>query len=144
MHACGHDAHTAIAAGIALTLEQLNIDQGVRVVFQPAEGASGEAAVSATDGGFELDLPREPGHLDVESPHYRAVHRPRLRGRAPDVPPTVVVAPRRSFAGRVEGRMIAASSAGGSPAAGVALARTRLTRRGADETAPRSMRDQLV
>lgn len=51
MHACGHDAHTAIAAGIALTLDQLNLDQGVRVVFQPAEEANPGGAVELMSEG---------------------------------------------------------------------------------------------
>ena len=39
MHACGHDAHTAIALGVAIVLNQLKNDlQGtVKIIFQPAE-----------------------------------------------------------------------------------------------------------
>ena len=39
MHACGHDAHAAIAAGIAIVLHQLGSDLSgrVRIIFQPAE-----------------------------------------------------------------------------------------------------------
>ncbi len=37
MHACGHDAHSAVAVGIALTLSQLDIPGSVRFVFQHAE-----------------------------------------------------------------------------------------------------------
>ena len=37
MHACGHDAHSAVAAGIAVTLGRLAPDAGVRILFQPAE-----------------------------------------------------------------------------------------------------------
>lgn len=37
MHACGHDAHTAIAAGIALVLARLDLPGRVRIVFQPGE-----------------------------------------------------------------------------------------------------------
>lgn len=40
-HACGHDVHTAIAAGAARVLKQLDdegrLRRGVRVLFQPAE-----------------------------------------------------------------------------------------------------------
>ncbi len=55
MHACGHDAHTAIAAGIAVVLGRLPLDQGVRVIFQPAEeaspgGASDLVAEGVVDG----------------------------------------------------------------------------------------------
>jgi amidohydrolase len=39
MHACGHDAHTAIAVGVARTLHDMGSDLPgrVRVIFQPAE-----------------------------------------------------------------------------------------------------------
>jgi len=37
MHACGHDAHTAIAAGVAATLASEDLAGRVRFIFQPAE-----------------------------------------------------------------------------------------------------------
>lgn len=37
MHACGHDAHTAIGTGIALTLARLALPGRVRFLFQPGE-----------------------------------------------------------------------------------------------------------
>lgn len=37
MHACGHDAHAAIAFGIALVLSKMDGAPPVRVLFQPAE-----------------------------------------------------------------------------------------------------------
>ena len=39
MHACGHDAHTAVALGVALALNRVKekLDGNVRVIFQPAE-----------------------------------------------------------------------------------------------------------
>jgi amidohydrolase len=39
MHACGHDVHTAVAAGVALTLKKLkeSLKCNVIVLFQPAE-----------------------------------------------------------------------------------------------------------
>ncbi|CAN5829796.1 amidohydrolase [soil metagenome] len=37
MHACGHDAHTAIGAGIAIALSQVDLPGRIRFVFQPAE-----------------------------------------------------------------------------------------------------------
>lgn len=42
MHACGHDVHTSIAAGVALVLNDLKHKLGVNVVivFQPAEEAN--------------------------------------------------------------------------------------------------------
>ena len=55
MHACGHDAHAAIAAGIALALNKAELDRGVRILFQPAEesypsGASDMVAEGLVDG----------------------------------------------------------------------------------------------
>jgi amidohydrolase len=55
MHACGHDAHAAIAAGIVLALDRIGFDQGFRVLFQPAEetypsGASELVADGLVDG----------------------------------------------------------------------------------------------
>ncbi|HET7846613.1 MAG TPA: M20/M25/M40 family metallo-hydrolase, partial [Acidimicrobiia bacterium] len=35
MHACGHDAHSAIAFGIASVLDRLELSSGVRILFQP-------------------------------------------------------------------------------------------------------------
>jgi amidohydrolase len=55
MHACGHDAHAAIAAGIAIVMNRLRLERGVRVLFQPAEeaypgGASEMVAEGLVDG----------------------------------------------------------------------------------------------
>ena len=51
MHACGHDAHAAIAAGIAVTLARLTPHAGVRVLFQPAEESfPGGAAELVNEG----------------------------------------------------------------------------------------------
>lgn len=51
MHACGHDAHTAIAAGIAVVLSRLDLPGSVRILFQPAEEASpGGAAELVSEG----------------------------------------------------------------------------------------------
>lgn len=55
MHACGHDAHAAIAFGITLALRQLDLASGVRVLFQPAEeswpgGATDMVAEGLVDG----------------------------------------------------------------------------------------------
>ncbi len=54
MHACGHDAHAAIAFGAAVVLTRLEAD-GIRVIFQPAEetfpgGASDLVGEGLVDG----------------------------------------------------------------------------------------------
>lgn len=52
MHACGHDAHAAIAAGIAVTLARLAPDAGVRVLFQPAEESFPGGATELVNEGL--------------------------------------------------------------------------------------------
>ncbi len=37
MHACGHDAHTAMLLGVALLLHQADLPGEVRLIFQPSE-----------------------------------------------------------------------------------------------------------
>jgi amidohydrolase len=51
MHACGHDAHVAIAAGIAVVLARLDIDAGIRIIFQPAEEANPGGAIELVNDG---------------------------------------------------------------------------------------------
>ncbi len=54
-HACGHDVHSAIVLGVGLILAQLReqrlLEQGVRLIFQPAEETSPGGALDAIDGG---------------------------------------------------------------------------------------------
>lgn len=55
MHACGHDAHTAIALGIAevLAAHRETLGGAVRFVFQPAEEAVGGAQACIAEGVLE-------------------------------------------------------------------------------------------
>lgn len=56
MHACGHDAHTAIAVGIALTLHELAVDDGFRIIFQPGEESNPGGAIELVSEGVVDDL----------------------------------------------------------------------------------------
>jgi amidohydrolase len=46
MHACGHDAHTAMALGAAKLLSTLQINGSVRFLFQPSEEANDAEGLS--------------------------------------------------------------------------------------------------
>lgn len=52
MHACGHDGHSAIAAGIAVALSRLDPEIGVRVLFQPGEESFPGGAIELVEEGL--------------------------------------------------------------------------------------------
>ena len=76
MHACGHDAHTAIALGLALAWERLDTSRRVRFIFQPSEevfpgGADELVAEGAIAGAkaivaFHVDPHLETGLVGVK------------------------------------------------------------------------------
>ncbi|MBN1537053.1 MAG: amidohydrolase [Anaerolineales bacterium] len=58
MHACGHDAHVAIALGTATLLAKQNLPGSVRFLFQPSEEVGDEEGISGAprmidDGAME-------------------------------------------------------------------------------------------
>ncbi len=73
MHACGHDAHAAIAFGMTLALRQLDLPVGLRIIFQPAEesfpgGAAELVAEGLADGlkgiiAFHVDPSLQTGKV---------------------------------------------------------------------------------
>lgn len=77
MHACGHDAHAAIAYGISMVLSEIDLDRGVRVLFQPAEeGFPGGAIEMVGEGlleginaiiAFHVDPTLEAGTIGARS-----------------------------------------------------------------------------
>jgi amidohydrolase len=52
MHACGHDAHAAVAFGIVLALSRIDLPVGIRVLFQPAEETFPGGASRYVDEGL--------------------------------------------------------------------------------------------
>lgn len=52
MHACGHDAHTAIAAAMAVVLNRLDLPGGIRLLFQPAEESHPGGAADLVEEGL--------------------------------------------------------------------------------------------
>ena len=50
-HACGHDVHATICMALACALAELDLDYGVRIIFQPAEEVMGGGAVDVIRWG---------------------------------------------------------------------------------------------
>ena len=86
MHACGHDAHTAILLGVAVLLREEELPGQVRILFQPAEEVEDEEGKGGAmrmieDGAMEgvdvvlslhVDSDIPVGAIDIDDPHISA------------------------------------------------------------------------
>ena len=108
MHACGHDAHTAILLSVAQMFTQTNFPGSIRLLFQPseevsdAEGVSGaprmiqDGALDGVDAVLALHMERADSHgkhshsvrarLPVGSTSFRGPGDRAWRSRRPPAP----------------------------------------------------------
>lgn len=98
MHACGHDAHTAILLGVARTLSDMRgeIPGSVLFVFQPAEegapaGEDGGARLMLEEGVFENPRPGAVFGLHVVPQHEAGEIAYRARGAMASSDPLRIV-----------------------------------------------------
>ncbi|HEY7705388.1 MAG TPA: amidohydrolase [Acidimicrobiia bacterium] len=77
MHACGHDIHASVAAGMAVAASRTELPGRIRFIFQPAEetfpgGAEDLVAEGMAEGleaivAFHVDPTLEPGRIGFRS-----------------------------------------------------------------------------
>lgn len=93
MHACGHDAHTAILLGVAHLLKEClaeeNLPGKVRLLFQPAEESSDDEGISGAprmieDGALEGVDAVIALHVDSTLPCGQITHYPGWTSAAVD------------------------------------------------------------